>query len=187
MNDDLLTTKIALGFDHLDADGDGRLTEHDHVLMGEAAARVLGHAPGSDAERRIVDAFLTVWRDLHRPHVGGAEAITREQFVASTLTLADDPRAAAATVGRLAEVFLSVADADGNGTVDPEEFRAFHGAHFPGLGRDRADTAFRHLDRNGDGVLSREEFVDAIVEYWTSRDPEAPGNWWTGAHPLAGR
>ncbi|WP_223244589.1 EF-hand domain-containing protein [Streptomyces sp. CBMA156] len=183
VHDDLLTTKIALGFDQLDADGDGRLTERDHVLMGESSARALGHSPGSEAERRIIDAYVGIWRDLHQPTVGGADAISRDEFIASTLTLADDQEAAAATVGRLAEIFLSVADANGDGTVDPDEFQAFHHAHFPHLGRARADTAFRHLDRNGDGTLSHDEFVGAIVEYWTSRDPEAPGNWWTGEYP----
>ncbi|MFF4380962.1 EF-hand domain-containing protein [Kitasatospora sp. NPDC001547] len=184
MSDDLLTTKIALGFDHLDADGDGLLTEYDHVLMGRACAEVLGHARGSDAERSMIAAYVGIWRDLHLPHAGSAQEITRDDFIASTLTLADDPRAAAATIGRLAEVFLSVADADGDGTVDAEEFRAFHRAHFPRLDRDRVDVAFGHLDRDGDGTLSREEFVGAVLEYWTSRDPQAPGNWWTGRHPL---
>ncbi|HEY8980611.1 MAG TPA: EF-hand domain-containing protein [Streptomyces sp.] len=184
MNDDLLTMKIARGFDQLDADGDGRLTEHDHVLMGRRSARVLGYEEGSEAEREIVDAYVGIWRDVHLPFAGGADAISRDDFIASTRSLADDPEAAAATLGRVAEVFLSVADADGNGTVDPDEFFAFQTGHFPGLDRATADNAFRHLDRDGNGTLSREEFTAALVEYWTSRDPEAPGNWWTGAHPL---
>lgn len=184
MDDDLLTTKIERGFTHLDADGDGCLTETDHILMGEASARVLGHAPDSAAEHTIIDGYVTIWRDLHQAQAGGADKVTREEFIASTLSLADDKEAAAATVGRLAELYLSVADANGDGLVDRAEFFAFHQGHFPTLGRDRADTAFRHLDRDGDGMLSYAEFTGAIVEYWTSRDPEAPGNWWTGVHPL---
>ncbi|MFD0329883.1 hypothetical protein ACFQZC_21005 [Streptacidiphilus monticola] len=46
--------------------------------------------------------------------------------------------------------------------------------------RESADEAFAHLDTDGDGRLSAEEFVTAIIEFWTSRDPDAPGNWWTG-------
>ncbi|QNP74283.1 EF-hand domain-containing protein [Streptomyces roseirectus] len=187
MNDDLLTVKIARGFDHLDVDGDGRLTEYDHVLMGQRSARSLGHEEGSDAERAIVDAYVGIWRDLHQPFAGGADAVTREEFITSTHSLADDPEAALATVGRLAEVFLSVADADGDGTVDPDEFYAFQTGHFPGLDRPTADNAFRHLDRDSNGTLSRTEFITAVLEYWTSRDPEAPGNWWTGVHPLDAR
>ena len=41
------------------------------------------------------------------------------------------------------------------------------------------------LDLDGDGTLSADEFTNAIIEYWTSRDPEAPGNWWTGKPPHA--
>ena len=36
------------------------------------------------------------------------------------------------------------------------------------------------LDADGDGYLPDEEFTRAIVEYWSSADPEAPGNWWMG-------
>src|SRR5438445_9959971 len=55
---DLLTAKISYGFDHLDADGDGQLTEDDHVLMGQRVAASLGHASGSPAEQQIIDAYL---------------------------------------------------------------------------------------------------------------------------------
>ncbi|MGA5821930.1 EF-hand domain-containing protein [Kitasatospora sp. NPDC094028] len=186
MSDDLLIAKINHGFDHLDADGDGLLTERDHVLMGLSVARSLGHREGSEAEAVIVRAYLTVWHDLHLAHLpAGTQAITREQFLRSTGSLADDPEAARACYGALAAAFLDVADADRSGTIDAGEFFVFQRGHFAGLSRDDADEAFRRLDRDGDGMLSAAEFTDAIVEFWTSRAPEAPGNWWTGKAPEA--
>jgi hypothetical protein len=104
---DLLTAKISYGFDHLDVDGDGQLTEHDHVLMGQRVAVSLGHASGSPAEQQIIDAYLRIWRELHLPHIpAGGIVISKEQFLTSTRTLTGDPAAAQATVGALAEAFL---------------------------------------------------------------------------------
>lgn len=179
--DELLTTKINHGFDHLDVDGDGRLTEHDHVLMGRRAADALGHATGSPEEQRIVDAYLRIWRDLHLPHLpDGDDAITREQFLTSTGSLADDPQAARATVGALAEAFLAIADTDADGRVSPAEFLVFQHGHFPGLTEEESAEAFRHLDIDGDGHLTGTEFVQACVDFWSSTDPDSPGNWWAG-------
>ncbi|MFI1015792.1 EF-hand domain-containing protein [Streptomyces sp. NPDC020965] len=181
MSDELLIRKIGHGFDHLDRDGDGRLTEHDHTLMGQSVAASLGHPEGSPAGQRVIAAYLAIWRELHLPHLPpGADAVSRAEFIASTRTLADDPAAALATLGGLAEAFLAVADTDGDEAVDGEEFFAFQHGHFPALTRQAAAEAFRHLDRDGDGTLSREEFIGGMVEFWTSRDPAAPGTWWTG-------
>ncbi|MEV0676499.1 EF-hand domain-containing protein [Actinosynnema sp. NPDC050436] len=179
--DDLLKAKINHGFDHLDVDGDGLLTEHDHVLMGHRSADALALPPDSPERLRIVDAYLRIWHDLHRPNIpGGGDAISREQFLVSTGSLADDPVAAGAGVGALAEAFLDIADTDADGRVGPAEFLVFQRGHFPGLTDEDATEAFGHLDTDGDGHLTGEEFVRACVEYWTSTDPDAPGNWWAG-------
>ncbi|MGH3828598.1 MAG: EF-hand domain-containing protein [Pseudonocardiaceae bacterium] len=176
---DILTAKINHGFDHLDADGDGQLTEHDHVLVGQRVATSLGHSPGSPVERQIIEAYLRIWRDLHLVYLpGGGIAISKEQFLASTLTLATDPAAAHATVGALATAFLAIADIDHDGQIGLAEFRAFHSGHCPNL--TDAGEAFAHLDTDGDGHLSAQEFTQATVEYWSSNDPDAPGNWWLG-------
>ncbi|WP_043727693.1 EF-hand domain-containing protein [Kutzneria sp. 744] len=178
---EILTAKINHGFDHLDADGDGQLTEHDHVLMGQRVAAALGHAPGSDSEGRIVEAYVRIWRELHLPHIpGGGTTIVKKQFLRSTLTLASDPAAAQATVGALAEAFLAITDTDQNGQVSPSEFRAFVAGHFPGLSEAEVEQAFTHLDTDGDGRLSAGEFVRATIDYWTSSDSDAPGNWIMG-------
>ena len=46
-----------------------------------------------------------------------------------------------------------------------------------------AETAFEHLDLDGDGFLSREEFVQLIDEFYTSDDPDAAGTWLYGKSP----
>ncbi|MGM1059458.1 EF-hand domain-containing protein [Saccharothrix sp. Mg75] len=178
---DLLKAKIEHGFSHLDVDGDGLLTEQDHVLMGRRTAEALGHAPGSPQEQRIVDAYLRIWHDLHLPHIpDGGVAISREQFVGSTGSLSDDPEGARAGVGALAEAFLSIADTDVDGRVSPVEYAAFLRGHFPGLTEAEVAEAFAHLDTDDDGHLTAEEFTRACVEFWSSTDPDAPGNWWMG-------
>ncbi|MCD0445769.1 hypothetical protein LO763_19355 [Glycomyces sp. A-F 0318] len=179
MTDDILTAKIEHGFDHLDADGSGRLNEDDHAMMGKRAAAGLGHADGSPEEARAVAAFVFIWNDLHRPHLPeGREDIDKASFVASTRSLATDPAAAEATLGALGRTYLSIADIDGDGEVSVEEFAAFQRSHSPGLGQDDIDKAFAYLDR--DDRLTAEEFVNAVVEYWSSTDPQDPGNWWMG-------
>lgn len=178
---DLLIAKISHGFDHLDVDGDGQLTEHDHVLMGQRVAASFGHASGSPAEQKIIDAYLRIWRELHLPHIpGGGTSISKEQFLTSTSTLAGDSAAAQVTVGAVAEAFLAIADIDDDGQVGPVEFLAFQRGHFPNLTEADANEAFFHLDVDGDGLLSTEEFIRAVVEFWSSADPNAPGNWWMG-------
>ncbi|MGW5053748.1 EF-hand domain-containing protein [Actinokineospora sp. NPDC004072] len=178
---ELLLAKIRRGFEQLDADGDGWIDEDDHVLMGRRVAASLGWAGGSEQERRIVDRYLRIWREVHLPHVEpGAPGISRDAFVASTSALADDPEAARATLGALAEAFLEIADVDADGQVAFREFLAFQHGHFPGMTEEAARTAFTHLDTDGDGHLSPAEFIRATIDYWTSADPASPGNWWLG-------
>lgn len=181
MTEDILTAKIAHGFDYLDANRDGRLDERDHVTLGQRSAANLGYAAGSPEEVRIVAAYVSIWRDLHLPHLPeGQDHIDKASFVASTRTLAADTEAAQSTVGTLARVFLSIADTDSSGTVTLTEFAAFQRGHFPDLDQDDIEKAFAHLDRDGDGYLAAEEFTTAVIEYWSSTDPRAPGNWWMG-------
>jgi len=178
---DMLTAKIEYGFDQLAARSGGLLDGPSHVAMGRRAAAAIGYSLGSPDEGRMIEAYLNVWTAVHLPHVPpGARGLTKKEFVESNLALADDPVARQATLGRLAETFFELADVDGDGKVNGSEFWAFQHGHFPDLGRADLAEAFAHLDEDRDGFLSREQFTTGIVEYWTSRDPAAPGNWWLG-------
>jgi hypothetical protein len=177
----MLTAKIEYGFDQLAARSGGVLDGPSHVAMGRRAAAAIGYSLGSPDEGRMIEAYLNVWTAVHLPHLPpGARGLTKEEFVESNLALADDPVARQATLGRLAGTFFELADADGDGMVNGAEFWAFQHGHFPDLGRADLAEAFAHLDEDRDGFLSREQFTSGLVEYWTSRDPAALGNWWLG-------
>ncbi|MET9950509.1 EF-hand domain-containing protein [Streptomyces sp. NPDC006339] len=178
---DFLTAKIEQGFDQLDVNGNGVLTEEDHVEMGRRVASSLGHAEDSPEAERIIGAYTAIWREVHLPFVpAGSQGIPRDQFVASTRTLAQDSQAAKAILGRIAETYLQIADLDQDGRISPAEFLAFQRGHFPELTEESAAEAFSHLDTDGDGTLSPAEFTHAVIEFWTSPDPDATGNWWMG-------
>ncbi|MFE6225965.1 EF-hand domain-containing protein [Streptomyces sp. NPDC057854] len=167
--------------------GDGVLTEEDHVAMGRRVASSLGHPEGSPETERIVDAYLAIWREVHLPFLpAGSQGLPKDQFVAATRALAQDPGAARATLGGIAETYLQIADLDQDGRISPAEFLAFQRGHFPGFTEENAAEAFSHLDTDGDGVLSPVEFTRAVVEFWTSPDPGATGNWWMG-QPVSSR
>lgn len=182
MPTDILTAKIEYGFDQLTTRSGGVLDGPSHVAMGRRTAAAIGFGLGSADEARMIEAYLNVWREAHLPYLpAGSRGLTKEEFVRSNIALADgDPATREATLGALAETFFTLADTDQDGQVGREDFWAFQHGHFPEVTRPALDEAFDHLDADRDGYLSRKQFTSAIVEYWTSSDPDAPGNWWLG-------
>src|SRR5580704_117474 len=131
---DMLTAKIEYGFDQLTMRSGGVLNGPSHVAMGRRAAAAIGYALGSADEGRMIEAYLTIWRLVHLPHLpAGSRGLTKEEFVRSNLALADDPAAREDTLGALADTFFELADHDRDERVNREEFWAFQHGHFPEL------------------------------------------------------
>ncbi|MDT0268677.1 EF-hand domain-containing protein [Streptomyces sp. DSM 44915] len=183
-DNEFVIAKIGAGFDGLDRDGNGVLTEADHVLMGRGVAQGLGHPAGSAEEQAVIDAYLRIWRELHLPmDTDGDGRISRAEFTAATAALAHDAERADTVLGGLADRIADLADRDGDGALDLAEYTAFVRGQAPGLAPEEVAEAFGHLDRDGDGRLTRAELRAAVVEYFTSPDPTAPGSWYFGSPP----
>ncbi|MEV4315132.1 EF-hand domain-containing protein [Actinocrispum sp. NPDC049592] len=174
-----LEQKIRAGFAHLDADGDGFLTEDDHILMGQRSAAALGYAAGSRSEQFMIDSYLRVWRIVHQSHAIEGK-VSAEEFLAAMLALRANP----AVLTDLANALFSIADRSGNGRIDLGEYLAFLQGQAPNLPEAEGIEAFSHLDRDSDGHLTREELARAVVEYWTSDNLTATGNWLLGHIPV---
>ncbi|GAA2294793.1 EF-hand domain-containing protein [Streptomyces kunmingensis] len=184
---DFLMAKMDHAFDLLDADGDGVLTEADHVLMGRRSAKELNHAPGSPMEKALIDAYRSAWHQAHAHNADSEGRVTREVYVGSVSALFADAALTDQVCDAVLESVMGVADVEGVGEIDPDAYRAFVLGQSPALTRGEVDESFRQIDRDGAGVISKTALKQAVVEYFTSSDPHAPGNWLFGRPPVAAR
>ncbi|MER6254189.1 EF-hand domain-containing protein [Streptomyces sp. NPDC001584] len=177
----ILDTKLDRFFGMLDADDDGGIRESDVVSL----ATKLNAAVGADDPAtlaRLRDALGAVWsRDLKAMDTDGNGAIDAEEYrVGVRRSLETDADGFLGRMGTLMQEWTTLCDTDGNGVLDREEYAAMYGKTF-GVPRQKLDEAFSKLDLNGDGVLSRDEISAAALQYFTSEEPDAPGNWLFGS------
>ena len=78
-----------------------------------------------------------------------------------------------AAIGATARSLLQVADADGNGVLDPGEYTRLAAVYGARADRQRA---FGRLDQDRNGVLDATELTLAISQFFASRDPGGYGN-----------
>jgi Ca2+-binding EF-hand superfamily protein len=79
---------------------------------------------------------------------------------------------------RFSTLFFDVMDSNNNGYIEKGDFRLFFS--IVGLDAAAADEAFKVIDTNGDGRLSREEFKTAYLDFWTSEDETSPNRFFFG-------
>ncbi|MGW6059071.1 EF-hand domain-containing protein [Streptomyces sp. NPDC055189] len=182
---DFLTAKMGHAFDLLDTDGDGILTEADHVLMGQRVAKELNHAPQSPQEEALVDAYRRAWQQAHEHNADSAGNLTRSVYVSSVRALFSDTSLTDEVCDRVLDSLMSIVDINDTGEITPDAYRAYVLGQSPSVARDEVDESFQRIDRNANGVISRGELKQAVVEFFTSSDPGAPGNWLFGAPPAA--
>jgi Ca2+-binding EF-hand superfamily protein len=177
---DLLERKIDTCFGHVDVDGDGYFEAPDVMAM---AARMIAYQNlsfDSSPAQRLFSAFGEFMGHIvERLDVDGDGRITPDEWRKGMIgTFGEDTASFDKLFRPLAEAIWSLCDRDGDGRVEAEEFLCFQRA--VGTSSENRQIAFDKLDRNGDGSLSVEEILGAYRDYYTSRDPKAPGNWLYG-------
>lgn len=175
----ILSRKLRHMFDMLDADRDGRLTAEDMTGLADALAVPFAARPEKvqalrEALRHIWDAHL---RRMDTDGDGGLAPAEYERGV--RLAIAEDSAALIEALNDTVVAWFALFDEDGDGLLGIDEYvkvgQAIGGIPAPDMRR-----AFERLDHDADGGLRQEEIRAAAVEYFTSEDPDADGNWLYG-------
>ncbi|WP_165975477.1 EF-hand domain-containing protein [Actinomadura rubrisoli] len=177
---DLRFQKFNRWFKTADVDDDGLVDRRDFEQYGKAYAKALGIPPDSDKYQRMVEVSKGVW-DLQAPHDhDGTVRMNIEQWieaaVAGMQSRRDDYLARASAV---ADAYFEAADADGTGRLSRDEHSRMLQVTMAVSGDD-ARAVFDRMDLDGDGAISRDEFRQGFIDFLSSDDPDAPGNWFFG-------
>jgi Ca2+-binding EF-hand superfamily protein len=184
MLSDFQRAKLERRFELLDMDGDGYITANDYDVAAANVCSAFDFAKDSPQYEKVHVIYLRLWVALsRRMDEQQTGRISREQFIASCArVIVEAEEGYDRIIGPIALTIFDLIDADESGTLDIEELSTWFNAY--GVCADDAQRAFKAVDRNGDGLLDANEVQKAIREFYTSDDPQAPGNLIFGPLPI---
>ena len=165
-----------------DADGDGAIEESDYAIAAARMAGRGGFEPGSAEYEQLHGQLIRGgWELLRQFDSNGDGQVSIEEALAGFDGLHADQQRFREVIVEPAFSSFDLIDTDHDGAITADEYCSFLVAM--SIDEAIARTAFPHLDLDGDGLLSREEFVQLTEEYYTSEDPDAAGGWLYGKPP----
>ncbi|PXX71814.1 Ca2+-binding EF-hand superfamily protein [Nocardia tenerifensis] len=181
---EFLARKLERRFETFDFDGDGRIQRSDFESSAAALAAEFGHGPDSPAAQRLLNLSLQLW---------GRLASVSDVDIDGTVDLAEYKQAFAEGLLVTEESFeqgyrpfleaiTTIADVDGDGKLNADEYVRWTGALMR-LPADDARECHRRLDSDGDGLVTTDDLLQAIHDYYFDENPAGVGSWLLGKLP----
>jgi Ca2+-binding EF-hand superfamily protein len=167
--------KYAAHFGAWDTDKDGVVEAEDFDLGAARISERLGLTAGGPEATRVRDAYRTMWSQWFAPADRDKDGrISLDEVQASQEYLDQLPREAfESSSKKVIGATFDAMDLNGDGKISRNEYQAFLDVHGnPASG----DTVWPKLDTDGDGYLARDEFAKLSFEFFSSDDPDSPGN-----------
>lgn len=175
MTTDLQNRKYQKVFSNFDANSDGQIDQTDVDMIIQTWCRQFDVEPSSPEWRQITSIANRMWQDL----LGGTDpdgnkVVTEEEWIQSAQQ-ADFIDKVCIPFGLAA---FDLGDRDGDGKLSFEEMAK--GTSAGGISAEETRDAFNRLDTDGDGYITKEEYSNALEDFYKSTDPDAPGNYLAG-------
>ncbi|CAH1801858.1 unnamed protein product [Owenia fusiformis] len=170
-----------------DRDNDGFLTRKDYediVVRMTAYMKERKIEPSQSMleaiRRNYVDEMWCEFVALG-PNKGDTRKVSVEEFtinvfrsLAIGLPESDKEKVAAISLcSSTAAFYFDVIDFDENGTISYDGYEGF--LNLIGADPRQAKTAFKSIDTDGNGTISREEFASAFLDFWLNPSKEGVG------------
>ncbi|MFC6064066.1 EF-hand domain-containing protein, partial [Streptomyces ochraceiscleroticus] len=178
MAEALKDRKFKALFEMFDPSGQGYLTRDGFRRFTDA---VTGLVPSGDVENATAmrNAFEKWWEILAQSADGkGDSRIEREEFVSIMRSRVTSPGNLEEAVLAIADSLMRALDTSKDGVLSKDEYLRIY-THL-GIDAEHCSDAFNRLDRDGNGVISHDEWRTALNEFYLSDDESAPGNWLLG-------
>lgn len=181
-----LEQKLEHKFHLLDVNGNGVLEAADFERVVEVLAEERNWSEGHPRYAQLAKTNQELWQVLF-DFCGGEEdgTVTMDDwfdFHANAIyyerRIGHEMPGMERTLERMSEFFHELLDSNGDGVVTEADYVEFLAAH--GLEEEVAAASFIHMDRNADGLLSKQEVLLLIREFYFSEETQAPGNWFFG-------
>lgn len=180
---DLQTRKITRAFQLADMDHDGALEKSDYEQYAAQMAHSFDVAADSSAYQILLQKIMSDWEMSRTMLSKDDDKITLQEFLAFHDGVINSPMLDAFVAGYVDSTLAMWRVVDPHGpanAANPFRFARFLKTF--GVSQADADEAFRRLDKNGNGVMERDEMIAAQKEFFASDDPNAAGNWLLGAY-----
>ena len=181
---EFLERKLTRRFQTFDYDGDGLIERSDFETSARSCADEFGHGAESPARQRLMELSLGLWDHL---------ASAADSDPDGKITLGEYKQA---FVGGLLvteasfeqgyrpflQAIMAVADTDDDGMLDAEEHVRWTGSlmHLPEAD---AREVVRRLDTDGDGLITTEDLLQAIHDFYFDENPDGVGSFLLGPLP----
>ncbi|MFI5531953.1 EF-hand domain-containing protein [Kitasatospora sp. NPDC051853] len=176
----VLDQKLDRSFDMLDTDQDGHIREEDLISLASRLSSAFD-SHSISVVARLEGAFAALWDiDLIPMDTAHKGSIDREEWRAGVRkAVATDRAGFLGRMNTMLRAWLELCDTDDDGWLSREQFITMYGRTL-GLRQEKLEVAFTMLDTDGDGAISLNQVCHAVEEYYTSEEPDTPGNWLFG-------
>ena len=178
---ELQKRKLTVLFHHHDVNNDGFVDKADYEQWVKRSCEIQNYPPGSPEYETWYTQTMAAWEHVRQvADKDKDDRVSLEEHLESYDVTLNDENLYNQLVTEYAKSIMALWDRDGDGRLSGVEYVALLGCY--GFGEEAAREAFRYLDRDGNGYISTEEFMENLKEFYLSDDPDAPGNWMAGPY-----
>ena len=172
-------TKFPNLFKMFDMDNDGSITQRDLVRVVNACTAQRGWQSGEKDYKSLYNHFISIWETmLESADKNNDEMLSLNEILELQDNLLEDPETYDRMINGVGAAIFSTFDTNSDGRLSLKEYADFY--RVMGLDVEFATLIFDQLDLDKNGIISIDELLILLDQFFTSQDKSAPGNFLFG-------